>query len=666
MGLENVLMQYKFLLCFLGFALLLVVLVPVGVDYLYYYVRLDYILFASLVLITIAVVFEVKSYLYLSLASTILLEVLGVSIMWIIRIYVTLYTFFFDSYKFYLGGFVSEPRTALIAYITSFIGALLSFLSMVLHRFVGKPMVITRTISLAEFLNIARVCVDKLIEHPIVLGFSIGFIVRFIPEALWGYRLIGYDTVSYAAHLRDFVSKPSFFGSYWWMGGIRNTPPLLNWLLYPFALAVDPVTLFKVYPPIAYGLLSALTALYSVKVLGLSRRIAIVASLIASFSLLSLRMSWDLQKQVLAQILILAAVTLIEIWRENPGGLIKASILLLLASLASEFGAAIAIIVSLYVVLLYVPKLKSLRIIVASVYILTVVASYVLISWYLRVAVTPSPILGYTPPIVGEVFSERPDVYPYIIICLGPLTPLYIVAVERLWRRASLSLALSTTLVLLSLTPLITPWTSLSGAEWDRVLMSASHIVIALAISQLQILKNSIAKAFFILFLVTPGVFVVGPEGVNVLNSTLVSALKRYPRGLAPATPSLEIYDKAMEISAKAVEIGRPIIANPWMERFIHLYIRNPKPEEIVVVPRATPQHVLCTMILRNLSKAFTVTEYEFNSSTVEISKDFCLTEGTLIPVNTTTIRIELNVEILAEEKPFKLIAINIKNIENS
>lgn len=664
MGLYSTLLRYRLLIGFMGFVLLLVPLVPTGVSYPYYFIRLDYIFITSLILMTIAVALELIVFGSISIASTLLLEVLGVLIMWLVRVYITVYTFFFNSYNFYIGGFTLVPQQGLIVYVTSFIGAVLSFGAMLLHSFAQGPLVLAQTTS---FVNVWSTLVragNSFLDHPVAIGFLLGFATRFIPELVWGYRLVGYDTVSYAAHLRDFVYRPSLFGSYWWMGGLRNTPPLLDWVLYPLTLFMDPVLVFKVYPPIAYGVLSALVALYSVRVLGLSGKRSVAASLIASFSLLSLRMSWDLQKQVFAQILVLASIILVERLREDPVGLAKTSLLLLLAGLASEFGAALAIIISLLVILLYIPGLKRLRIPVSAVYIGVAIASYTLISWYLRVPVVQNPVLGYVPPIVGETFSERPSLYPYILICLGTLAPLYLAAVERLWRRATLSIAFSLLLLLLSLTPLLLPWNSFSGVEWDRVLMSASHIIIALSASQLWMFRSRTVKSLYILFLITPGVFMIGPEGVNDLNSTLTSALKRFPSGLAPAAPDPAIYDAAMRIASRASEVSESIVANPWMERFIHLYIRDPSPREIIVVPQASPPYILCAMILNNISRVSVVTDYIFNSSTsVEVTKDFCLTGGGYTSTNTTILIAKLEAKVLAEENPFRLVEVSIKNL---
>jgi hypothetical protein len=668
MGLFKVLLRYRLLICFTGFVLLLVPLVPVGVSYPYYLIRLDYLSLASLILVTAAVASELVVFGGVSVASTLLLEFLGLLVMWLARLYAVLYTFFLNPYDFYVGGFMLVPQQALITYLASLAGSALSFGAVLLHSLTQGPLVLAQTASFTDVWGTLSRAANSFLEHPAAVGFLLGFTTRLTPEVIWGGRLVGYDTVSYVAHLRDFTYRPSLFGSYWWMGGLRNTPPLLDWVLYPLALLADPALLFKVYPPVAYGALTALVALYCVKVLGLSGGRSVIASLVADFSLLSLRMSWDLQKQVLAQILVLASIILIERLRGDPIGLVKASPLLLLAGLASEFGAALALMISLLVVLLYVPRLGRFRALVSAVYVGIAVASYALISWYLRVPAVQNPVLGYAPPIVGEALTERPSTYPYVLICLGGLAPLYLAAVERLWGRVPLSVAFSLLLLAIGLAPLLLPWSSLSGAEWDRVLMSASHIVVALSTSQLWVLRGRAVKAAYILFLVTPGVFMVGPEGVNDLNSVLASALKRFPSGLAPAAPDPSIYDAAVRIALKASEAGKPIVTNPWMERFIHLHIRDPKPGEVIVVPWTSPQHVLCSMILNNLSRVVTVViGHTYNASAkIELPEDFCLTGGGPTPANTTVLIAELEAETLAEEDIFRLVEVSIKNLTPS
>ena len=658
--------RFRVLVGLAGFAVLLIPLMPGQPGYPYFFVRLDYVLFASLILATLAAVADIKEYYAVSVASTILLEVVGLGVVWFARLYLVVYTYAYDSYRFYVGGFTWGSELAVFGYALTFLGSSLVVVCLSLHALFKGPVVFAHAVTLGESLNRLRAIAKSLSDHPVTLGFVTGFCVRLLPEVIWGSRLVGYDTVSYAAHLRDFTASPSFFGSYYWMGYLRNVPPLLDWLLYFPALAVDPVIIFKVYPPVAYGVLTALVAAFSVRVLGLGGRVALVTSLTASLSLICLRLSWDLQKQVLSQILVLASLVLVDGSGSDSRGLLKATPLLVMAGLASEFGAAVAIVVSAYVLVFRVRGLSGLRGVAVSVaYLVTATVSYVLISWYLRVSVSENPVLGYAPPVVGEGFRFREWVYPYLLICLGPLIPFFLLGVESFRGVGRVSVATASTLIALSLAPLLIPWTDISGSEWDRLLMFASPLVIAVSVPQLSLLRCRAAKALLLAFIIFPGFSAVSTEGLNALNQTLVKSLWRAPAGISPATTSPEIYDQALEVAGRIPHISKPVVVDPWMERFTHLYLRNPKPGDILVVPEASPEYVACTLLNNNLSKTYAIT-YAGWGEVVEVktSKEYCV--GDLRPAgNETSVR--MAVKEIYSKNVFRIVEVTIvKNDTNS
>ena len=74
-------------------------------------------------------------------------------------------------------------------------------------------------------------------------------------------------------------------------GGWRNLPPLLTWVSGFLALlGVDPWMFFKVYPAIAMGLISMLSAAIAYRVSG-SRTITFASALITIFNPFILRQS---------------------------------------------------------------------------------------------------------------------------------------------------------------------------------------------------------------------------------------------------------------------------------------------------------------------------------------------------------------------------------------
>jgi hypothetical protein len=370
-------------------------------------------------------------------------------------------------------------------------------------------------------------------------------------------------------------------------------------------------------------------------------------------------------------LLLISSLILID----ESGGLKKllvAASLLILAGLSSELGAAIAIIVSLYTLLFQVRRLSGRgRILATTTYVAIGVFSYALISWYLgetflknlvlgSVSSVSEEFIGYhlangssgnsAPLVILGNLEERPGVYPYILIGFGPLIPLYLLGVEKFWGRAKVSIATVSTLVAISLTPLMMPWTDLSRNEWDRLLMSACQVIIAVSLTQLNLMKSRTAKALFLFFIILPGFFAVGPEDLNFLNINLTKSLNRYPLGMIPY-PSV-FYDNALEIARKASEAGRPIIVDRLIERFVHLHVRNPRPGDILVASPPTPYYIACAILSLNTNRTYLITDTNWtNPLQVEVSTS----GGKLL--------VQLEIKKLYSSGPYMLLEISLKEV---
>ncbi len=195
--------------------------------------------------------------------------------------------------------------------------------------------------------------------------FLVGFSIRLLPELLSWPWLIGFDTPEYVANLKDFVVKPNPLTRSVWYGVSRLLPPLLNLLLYPLTFVLDPWYIFKVFPPLLYGLESA--AFYSLTdALGMSRRARLISTLIFTFYPVSLRISWDLHRNSLG--LLFLILLLAELIRNERPWLIF--FLSLGAYLSNEFTFSFAFaLVTLSLaddLLKRVPKRRTLPKIMAS------------------------------------------------------------------------------------------------------------------------------------------------------------------------------------------------------------------------------------------------------------------------------------------------------------
>ncbi|MEZ0394621.1 MAG: hypothetical protein ABWK00_06235, partial [Desulfurococcaceae archaeon] len=168
--------------------------------------------------------------------------------------------------------------------------------------------------------------------------------LRLTPELLWWPWPIGWDTIEYIAHLLDFAQRPNPFEPHYWMGGMRNIPPLLDILLLPAALLGHAWTAFKLYPPIAYAALVAAAVLYAQKALGLGWRGSLLAGLATALYILNLRISWDYQRQLLGSVLMLLSLAHLDSRRHRGAGdAAAAASLLVLTALSHEVTALAAI-----------------------------------------------------------------------------------------------------------------------------------------------------------------------------------------------------------------------------------------------------------------------------------------------------------------------------------
>ena len=122
-----------------------------------------------------------------------------------------------------------------------------------------------------------------------------------VPELLAFPHPIGFDTIYYAAVMKDGVVWPhwtTFFTSSWLF-------PAISVSLYRVFGGGDPFLLLKFLAPMLFGLNVAGVFWFARKMLGWSARAGFFAGLFFAFQLASLRISWDLLRNTLGLSLLL-------------------------------------------------------------------------------------------------------------------------------------------------------------------------------------------------------------------------------------------------------------------------------------------------------------------------------------------------------------------------
>lgn len=147
-----------------------------------------------------------------------------------------------------------------------------------------------------------------------MLAFFVPLVVRFVPEIIaWPYP-IGFDTLIYA---NDILK-----GTYLTLGvaSVLHSSSLF-YLIATAAngLIGDPLITVKLLGPVLSSLLCGSLYVYSVKALRWSPWKALMVSLLAGTYFVSLRISWDLYRQMLGFIFLMVGLTALRLpsvkWR---------------------------------------------------------------------------------------------------------------------------------------------------------------------------------------------------------------------------------------------------------------------------------------------------------------------------------------------------------------
>src|SRR2546426_10965356 len=171
-------------------------------------------------------------------------------------------------------------------------------------------------------------------------AFLIPLFIRTIPEILVGPYPIGWDTIAfYVPNTLDWAAGKTGFTE------ILGTAPLMYMISVPVYLLsrVNPVWIFKIMGPILYG--SMIWALFRFLGKGLKwpDQRALGGALLTSLYFVTLRISWDLYRNMLGLTFILLSLPLLEDWK-TPRKQALLSILTVLAVASDQLTGVIALV----------------------------------------------------------------------------------------------------------------------------------------------------------------------------------------------------------------------------------------------------------------------------------------------------------------------------------
>jgi len=500
------------------------------------------------------------------------------------------------NYTFILGyfnGLIGSTYTlegftwSLLVLAGSFTVALTN----VLHAVLGGVLFVKPQPRLIDAYNglmfIAQYVTRVFEKHVVLVALAtwlVAFTYRFIPELHYWPWLIGWDTPEYVAHLMDYAERLNPFTSYYWMGGPRNTPPLLVLLLYPFMLITDAWTIFKVYPSAAYGLLAALSSLIAVRVYEKSWRVGLLAGLFTTLFVLNLRISWDYQRQLLGSVVMLATILLLEEWGVVHGFKQSITALAMLAAcgLSHEVTGLAGFTLSL--VLLYHGLKKGSS---HSVFtgLTGAVVNALLETWYWRKPYSFIEAVGVLPPGLTVSF-EHSQVVSYLVAGYGVTLPLVLIALAKHGKPYIASTV--TVLFLAGLSPLIAPYSSV--ATWYRFLIGAAPLASTLSIIGLaDSVRNKWVTLLYLVTASLPGLAL--SYGYN-WSLDYTRALREFPSMFTPAPVDDRLIETLSFFKNNDFTGSTVIVAHPDYARYIHLAIRNPDPSRLIWVNYATNETI--------------------------------------------------------------------------
>jgi len=172
-------------------------------------------------------------------------------------------------------------------------------------------------------------------------AFLIPLCIRAMPEIIVGPYPVGWDTIAfYVPNTLDWAA-----GRLGWTA-LLGTAPLLYMISVPAYLLtrVNPVWIFKIMGPVLYG--SMILALYRFLRLGIrwTDRMSLGCGLMTALYFVTLRISWDLYRNMLGLTFILLALSLLQN-RTGPRKAMISTILLLLAVASDQLTGVLALVI---------------------------------------------------------------------------------------------------------------------------------------------------------------------------------------------------------------------------------------------------------------------------------------------------------------------------------
>lgn len=609
----DILFLFRALLSSLGIAAFLALFAQASVNYpplsWQWCELVDYGLWAMFVLSLIAglvdlIYFKSNNY---SLASTYAVEVFGITIIVLGRVSSMLYSLTVNNFLIQpIGGGIVDTLSLQMALFPMLLGSFTILASTSVSTLFKKHISHERGPRIGQILSYMIGLWSRLpLKLTFVVSFMLGFLVRMYPEILYWPLPIGWDTLEYIAHARDFVANPSLIPMYLWMGGWRNLPPLLTYISGSLGLiGLDPLIFFKFYPAVVMGLLSLFSSTITYEI-SRSKTLALISSLMMIFNPYIIGQSQQLQRHVLGATLLLLYLYACQ---RNVKHLWKAVALMLLAA-SYELGAILAAALSLYELM----RSDRMGRIPFAVSMLVSILSLI---FYAKIPQETS-LLKLTPSGVSIVGGSRYTMditLTYTITCLLLLLPSLIV-IKLVSRSICSSAKVAIIFSFIAfLFPILTTIAIVEQPRWFGLLLI---LLTPYLVCGLRKVGKWILVLLTIALLLAGVAYTFTDSGYRHFDIWRVGGAG-FPWKLQPCIVDFAETKDIAEIISKA---PKPTIVNFWFYPELHIFLRNPS-YVTTYWDEPTILHALCIMTHHNLTTLYVVSRNNLTKEHAAIIND--------------------------------------------
>lgn len=193
-----------------------------------------------------------------------------------------------------------------------------------------------------NFILISSLIVEK--KYAVLLVFSIGCLVRTIPELVANPYPIGYDVINY------YIPVVTNFGAHWHVVAEQFPLYVLSMYFIKTVSGLDPHTTVILFAIFMYGIFATSLFFVAQRMLKLNVVYSILLTIFVIFQPAALRTTWDLHRDIFGLSSMLLTFSLIQTKQENP----KSKVMLIALILSAITASADAMIGSLFVISLII------------------------------------------------------------------------------------------------------------------------------------------------------------------------------------------------------------------------------------------------------------------------------------------------------------------------